>query len=90
MKKFFFFTCIFIFSILFFYFIGRSVTGTVSIAAWSRNAQNYYISGVLNLTLFTTLWMIEQPWAQKTKKKKYSAPSRTRLFFYKIMDAIRA
>lgn len=90
MKKFFFFTCIFIFSTVFFYTIGRLITDNVSILSWSKTAQNYFISAVINLTLFATLWMIEQSWAQPSKTKETSFTFKTKLFFYKIMDALRA
>lgn len=91
MKKLFYFTCITMSSILFFYIIGAVLNNSINILLWTAAAHIYFTAAVVNLILFTTLWMVDQPWAQPSKTKEYSAfRLKTRLIYYKVIDALRA
>lgn len=62
---------------------------TPDITKWTTNGQNYFIALVINITLFGTLWMIEQPWAQKVKTKRAYRIRIARIYIYRYWQLIK-
>jgi len=87
MKKLFFSICIFIFSVFLVYITGTFLADNSNILEWTETGQNYFISVVINLTLFGTLWMSSQPWAQTAGAEETSSIYKTKIFRYNVLIA---